>query len=84
MLEHRLPRVRRTDHASGLRRELLGQRADTRFETVCSQFGFGRLTGQVGELFVRDREGHVIRDAASDAQLPLIERVRTLRPEPER
>jgi hypothetical protein len=79
-----LPFWRRPHHASGLRRELLGQRADARFETVCSQFGFGCFTGQVGELFVRDRECHMVRNTASDAQLPLVERVRTLRPEPER
>ena len=73
-----MPRVRRTDHASGLRCELIGQRAHARFEPVCSQFGFGRLTGQVGELFVRDRKGHVIRDAAGYPQVPLVERVRPL------
>src|SRR5436190_6789862 len=45
------------------------------------KFGFGRLTGQVGELVVRDGEGHVIRDAAGHPQLPLLERVSPLRPE---
>ena len=76
-----MPRLRRTDHASGLRRKLIGQRADAGFEPVRSQCGFGRFAGQVGELLVRDREGHVISDAAGHPQLPLVEGVRSLRPE---
>ncbi len=80
---HPLGRLADDGRAAGLRFELFDHGLQPRFEPLGTGLRLGYLARRVGELFVRDRQRHVIGDTARDRHILWSERVRALRPETE-
>jgi hypothetical protein len=82
-LQDPLPLFRRTHDAlvARARVELARERAHARFQSLRAGLCFGDLPSRVGQLLVRDRERHVVRDPPRDADIARIERTNTRGPE---
>src|SRR5262245_24600616 len=61
--------------------QLLSERTNERFQLVRAGSSLGDLSVRFGELLVRDRPRHVIRDSLSDRHISPIECVRAAGPE---